>query len=120
MEGSALCGHSILVVEGEPFAALDIELGLREAGANVFRVHQLRDALLMAEYPVLSAAVIAQRLGKDHTTPVCRRLADLGIPFMLYTRYDATEASQKWPSAPVVAKPASANELITTVAGLLN
>jgi hypothetical protein len=83
-------------------------------------VEELRDALLMAEYPALSAAVIAQRLGKDHTVPVCRRLADLGIPFMLYTRHDATAARQRWPSAPVVAKPASANELITTMAGLLN
>ncbi len=120
MDGPALCGRSILVVEAEPFAALDVEIRLREAGAKVFGARQLRDALYMAEYPALSAAVIAQRLGSAETAAVCRRLAYLGVPFMLYTRYDATEAKQQWPDAPVLAKPASARELIDAVAGLLN
>jgi CheY-like chemotaxis protein len=109
----------ILVVEAEPFAALDAQTILREAGAKVFGAHRLRDALHMAEHPALSAAVIAQRLGEDETTKVCRRLADLGIPFMFHTRYDAAEAKQKWPEAPVVHKPASAKELIDALAGLL-
>jgi DNA-binding response OmpR family regulator len=120
MDGLTLLGRSILVVEAEPFAALDVETGLRDAGAKVFGVHKLRDALFMAEYPALSAAVIAQRLGKDDTTAICRRLTDLGIPFMLHTRRDATEARRQWPNAPVVAKPASSTELISTVVGLLN
>ena len=47
-------------------------------------------------------------------------LHDLGIPFMFHTRYDATEARQKWPGAPVVTKPASAKELIRAVAELLH
>ena len=120
MDSSTLSGRSILVVEAEAFAALDVETGLRGAGAKVFGVRQLRDALHMAEHPALSAAVIAQRLGEDNTTSVCRRLTDLGIPFMLYTRHDAAEASQKWPHAPIVTKPASANELVRAVAGLLH
>lgn len=120
MDSFALSGCLVLVVEAEPFAALDVETGLRGAGAKVFGVRQLRDALHMAEHPALSAAVIAQRLGGDRTTAVCRRLTDLGIPFMLYTRYDATEASQKWPNAPIVTKPSSAKELIEAVAGLMH
>src|SRR5436190_7351430 len=120
MGSFTLSGRSILVVEAEPFAALDVEAGLRDAGAKVLRVHQLRDALHMAEHPALSAAVIAQRLGGDNTSAVCRRLADLGIPFMFHTRYDATEVGQKWPDAPVVTKPGSAAELIRAVAGLLH
>jgi hypothetical protein len=120
MNSSALCGRSILLVEAEPLVALYAEVGLREAGARVFGAHQLRDALFLAEYPALSAAVVAQRLGRDPTTAVCKRLAYLGIPFMLYTRSDATDARRKWPSAPVVAKPASADHLITAVARLLH
>jgi DNA-binding response OmpR family regulator len=120
MDSSVLCGRSILVVEAEPLAAFDVQAGLREAGAKVFGVHLLRDALFMAEYPALSAAVIAQRLGGDHTTGVCQRLAYLGVPFVLYTRFDATDARRKWPSAPVVAKPASADDLLAAVAGLLH
>jgi DNA-binding response OmpR family regulator len=120
MHSAALCGRSILLVEAEPAAAFHAELGLRQAGAKVFGVHQLRDALFMAEYPALSAAVVAQRLGDEQTTAVCKRLAYLGVPFMLYTRYDATDARRKWPRVPVVAKPASTNDLITAVAGLLH
>jgi DNA-binding response OmpR family regulator len=120
MGTSALCGRSILLVESDPFAALHAEAGLRQAGAKVFGVQQLRDALLMAEYPALSAAVVAQRLGSDQTTAVCKRLAYLGVPFILYTRYDATDARRKWPSARVIPKPASATDLIMAVADLLN
>ena len=120
MDILTLSGRSVLVVEAEPFAALDLETGLRGAGAKVFGVRQLKDALHMAEHPALSAAVIAQRLGGDSTIAVCRRLTNLGIPFMLYTRYDTTEASQKWPNAPIVTKPASAKELIRAVAGLVH
>jgi DNA-binding response OmpR family regulator len=120
MESSALGGRTILVVEAEPSAALQVEAGLREAGARVFGAHRLRDALHMAEHPALSAAVIAQRLGSDSTSAVCRRLADLGVPFMLYTRHDAAEARQKWPAAPVVAKSASTRELINAVAELMH
>jgi DNA-binding response OmpR family regulator len=120
MDSSVLCGHSILVVEAEPFAALHAEVGLRKAGAMVFGAHQLRDALFMAENPILSAAVMAQRLGSDQTTAVCQRLAYLGVPFILYTRSDASDARLKWPNAPVVAKSASVNEIITAVVGLLH
>ena len=119
MDDSALGGRSILVVEDEPFAALYVETELRDAGARVYGAHQIRDALLMAEHPALSAAVIAQRLGNNDTAAVCRRLAHLGIPFMFHTRHDATEVRQKWPDAPVVLKPASSKELVGTVAGML-
>ena len=73
--------------------------------------------------PALSQAcqtVVAQRLGTDQTTAVCKRLAYLGVPFILYTRYDATDARRKWPSARVIPKPASATDLIMAVADLLN
>ena len=78
MDGSALCGRSILVVEAERFVALDVEIGLRAAGAKVFGAHQLNHALYMAEYPALSAAVIAQRLGSDRNG---RGLPTPGIPW---------------------------------------
>jgi CheY-like chemotaxis protein len=119
MDGFTLNGRWVLVVEAEPIAALEAETSLRDAGAKVYAAHKLRDALYMAEHPALSAVVIAQRLGGDNTAAVCRRLADLGVPFVLHTRYDATEARQKWPDAPVVPKHASTNELVRAVVGLM-
>jgi DNA-binding response OmpR family regulator len=115
-----LKGQSILVVEHEPMIARQLECEFTQAGAKVFAADQLRDALYLAEYPALSAAVINLRLGSDTTAAVCRRLEDLGIPFMFYTKFDPTEASATWPNAPVVAKPAGSAKVAETVAGLLH
>jgi DNA-binding response OmpR family regulator len=120
MESLSLAGRSILVVEEEPTVAHELEHRFQRAGARVLSAGKLRDALYLAEHPAISAAVVNLRVGSDSTTPVCRRLAYLGIPFMLHTRYDAAEASRTWPDAPVVSKPADGQMLVSRVAGLLH
>ena len=114
-----LSGRTVLVVEAEPQIAEDVEAGLREAGARVLGVQQLRDALHMAQHPALEAAVVAQRLGDRGTDAICRQLSELGIPFMFHTRFDVTEAHRKWPQAPVVNKPAPMEDLVRTVRGMV-
>jgi DNA-binding response OmpR family regulator len=116
-----LKGQSILVVEHEPTVARELEDEFTQAGAKVFSAGQIRDALYLAEYPALSAAVVNVRMGGggESTAAVCRRLEDLGIPFMFYTKFDATEASSAWPEAPVIAKPAASATVAQTVAGIL-
>jgi DNA-binding response OmpR family regulator len=116
-----LKGQSILVVEHEPSIARELEEEFTQAGAKVFAAGQLRDALYLAEYPALSAAVVNVQMGGggESTAAVCRRLEDLGIPFMFYTKFDSTEAHSAWPSAPVVTKPAKSARVAETVAGLL-
>jgi DNA-binding response OmpR family regulator len=120
MLSNALRGRSILVVEEEPHIACGLAAGLRCAGAKVFAADKLPDALYLAEHPALSAAVLNLRLGDDTTARVCRRLAHLGVPFMLLTRYDASEASKRWPEAPVVNKPAEAAVVVDTVVRLVH
>src|SRR5437773_9347713 len=106
MDSHALSGRSVLIVEEEPVVALLLEEQFHQAGARVLAAAKLHEALHMAEYPALSAAVVNLRLGSDYTTQVCRRLSQLGVLFVFHTRYDATKASQTWPDAPVVSKPA--------------
>lgn len=116
-----LKGQSILVVEHEPTVARALEDEFVQAGAKVYSAGHLRDALYLAEYPALSAAVVNVRMGRagESTAAVCHRLQDLGIPFMFYTKFDATEAANTWPEAPVVAKPADSAMIAETVADLL-
>ena len=116
-----LKGQSILIVEHEPSVARELEEELIQAGAKVFAAGQLRDALYLAEYPALSAAVVNVQMGGggESTAAVCHRLQDLGIPFMFYTKFDSTEAASTWPLAPVIAKPAGSAMVAETVAGLL-
>jgi DNA-binding response OmpR family regulator len=120
MTAVRLNGRAVLVVEAEPQTAEDLEAGLLDAGAKVFGVKRLRDALHMAQHPSLAAAIVAQRLGDDGTNAVCRQLSQLGIPFMFHTRFDATEAHQRWPHAPVVSKPARMEDLVRTVSGMVS
>jgi DNA-binding response OmpR family regulator len=120
MDSLALTGRSILVIEEETLVALQLEEQLHRAGAKVLGARRLREALHMAEHPALSAAVVNLRLGSDSTSRVCRRLSELGIPFVLHTRYDATEALQSWPDAPVVSKPADSHVIVSSVAELLH
>jgi DNA-binding response OmpR family regulator len=108
------------VVEDEPVIALQLETQLNAAGARVYSAGRLKDALYMAEHPALSAAVLDFRLGGDDSAAVCRRLADLGIPFMFYTGFSDTDAFRHWPDAPVVSKPVEGRALIDAVAGLLH
>jgi DNA-binding response OmpR family regulator len=119
MNSPALSGRSILLVEEEPVVALQLEEHFRRAGAKVYAASKLKDAVHLAEHPALSAAVVNLQLGSDSTRRVCGRLADLGVPFMIHTRYDASEASQKWPSAPVLCKPADSRDILRMVVGLL-
>jgi len=120
MLNDVLRGRSILVVEEEPHIACGLADGLRRAGAKVLAADKLRDALYLAEHPALAAAVLNLRIGDDTTARVCRRLAHLGVPFMLLTRYDASEAARRWPEAPVVNKPADSALVVDTVARLVH
>jgi len=105
VRGLALAGRSVLVVEDEPLIAIEIRDSLRSAGATVFVSHCPKEALQLADYPALSAAVLDFGLRDDEAGAVCERLNARDIPFVLYTgSSDGHEACRK--GLPL-AKPAS-------------
>jgi DNA-binding response OmpR family regulator len=120
VHGHSLAGRAILVIEDEPIIALQLETQLNAAGARVYSAGRLRDALHMAEHPALSAAVLDYRLGADDSAAVCRRLTELGVPFLFYTGFSDEAVFHRWPDAPVVSKPVDARVLIDAVARLLH
>jgi ActR/RegA family two-component response regulator len=101
----------VLLVEDEPLIALDVERHLRTAGARVITAGYLDAALYMTEHPDLSGAVVDLRLGADSAVPICRRLAHRNLPFVVHTGYTAAEVQRKWPSVPIIQKPASPDEI---------
>jgi DNA-binding response OmpR family regulator len=72
----------VLLVEDEPLIALDVERDLRTAGAASLR-RRTDAALYMTEHPDLSGAVVDLRLGGDSAMPICRRLANRKLPFVV-------------------------------------
>jgi ActR/RegA family two-component response regulator len=65
----------------------------------------------MTEHPDLSGAVVDLRLGADSAMPICRRLADRKLPFVIHTGYAADAVEREWPSVPIIQKPAWPHEI---------
>jgi ActR/RegA family two-component response regulator len=101
----------VLLVEDEPLIALDVERDLRNAGARVIAAGYLDAALCMTEHPELSAAVVDLRLGADSAMPICRRLANRKLPFVVHTGYAADAVEREWPSVPIIQKPSWPHEI---------
>jgi CheY-like chemotaxis protein len=114
-----LAGRLILVVEDEPLVALDVEKALRAAGARVVSAGYVESGLYTTEHPELSAAVVDLRLGTGNGAAVCRRLRQLGVPFVVHTGYPAVLVTSDWPDVPVISKPADASRIVRELARLL-
>ena len=117
--GRRLDGRLILVVEDEPVIALDMQKALRDAGAMVVAAGMVESGLFATEHPELSGAVIDLRLGADKGTTVCRRLKQLGVPFVVYTGYPPLLVRAEFPDVPVISKPADPAQVVAELARLL-
>ena len=117
MDRTGLQGHSILVVEDEPLIALDIVEGLQSAGALVLTAHSLQDGLKLAAQSELSAAVLDFGLGDSEGTTICQCLKQRGIPLVFHTGY--TPLPRACGSEIVITKPASREQLVAAIQGLL-
>jgi CheY-like chemotaxis protein len=109
----------VLLVEDQPLIAYDVERVFRKAGARVISAAHLDVALPMVEHPELSGAVIDLRLGADSATPICRRLVERRIPFVVHTGYAADAVQQQWPTVPIIQKPARPEEVVDRLAECL-
>ena len=83
----SLHGQTILIVEDEPFIALDIAATLSAAGAEVISAQHLGDAFEAAQNADISAAVLDVNLGDGDCGPVCEVLARRQVPFIFHTGY---------------------------------
>jgi DNA-binding response OmpR family regulator len=114
-----LAGRFILLVEEEPLIALEVKDALHAAGARVVSAGYLDSALFTAEHPAISAAVVDLRLGQSNSMTVCRRLAHLRVPFVVYTAYPADFAASACPHVPVITKPSDPKRIVAALAQLL-
>jgi CheY-like chemotaxis protein len=115
--GSAfpLTGRSILVVEDEPLISLEMTALFESAGAKVLRARTVPEAADRADG--LSAAVLDYGLGGEGLPFLCALLTERHIPFMFYAGYPDVDGA--YPGAVVVQKPATADALLTAMAGLV-
>lgn len=119
--GSGLAGKRILVVEDEAILALDIELGLTDAGAQVLGpIHSLQAALDVYDtLGPIDAAILDVDLRSVEVFPLARRLQHDGVPFLFHTAYgDREPLRTEFRDAPVCVKPNVVAALLDRVAVL--
>ena len=111
--------RNILVVEDDPFIAMDLKSVLEVAGATVIGpAHDLSEALSLVERFRICAAVLDYRLQVGTTLPLTRVLARRGIPF-LFQSSDPARVIREHPDAMVIPKPFRADQLTSAVQALL-
>lgn len=113
-----LQSKNVLIVEDEPFVALDLKLSVEGCGGIVVGVaSNFAQAMEMAGSLDIDVALLDYNLDPDDSLPVADTLSARGIPFIFYTgRGDLTELKSKWPGVAVLAKPAQTKLILTSLA----
>ena len=75
----------------------------------------LDEAMARTDADDFAVAVLDFGLGSDTASPVARRLAHRGVPFVLYTGKSSREPSLAEWACPIVEKPASPRALVSAV-----
>lgn len=112
---------SILVLEDEPFIALDIQFALRDAGALPYLAATCDQALAAVAQHEIAAAILDVNLGHGKTCEeVALELSRRGTPFLLHTAdLDRSGEFLRKFDVPIVAKPAAADTVAHTVLSLI-
>jgi|GraSoiStandDraft_8_1057269.scaffolds.fasta_scaffold1061529_1 DNA-binding response OmpR family regulator len=118
MESSTLSGRSILIAEDEPLIALDIAEAFKDAGATTIVTSTLHHALVLVEHDGLSAAVLDHALPDGDSSPLCQRLDDRKLPFVIYSGLG--ELHGACAKGVQVAKPENPKALVVMVANLIS
>ena len=117
MHSTSLAGRTILIAEDEPFIAMDIAAACETAGAVVLTAATLDDAARLVEHDALSAAVLDFGLRDGHADPLCLRLNERNIPYVLHSGY--THFGDTCHRGIVIAKPAHPTMLIEAIVDAL-
>ncbi|HXC90864.1 MAG TPA: response regulator [Stellaceae bacterium] len=118
---AGLQGFRILVVEDEFLVATLIQDILETAGCVVSGpIPRLAEAVSAAEVETCDAAVLDINLGGHRVFPVAEILSRRQIPFVFVTGYAVDSLPGEHHGRPTIRKPFSNQELVNTVASLMN
>lgn len=107
--------NCVLILEDEPFIALDLRYACEDAGLRAVMARTSRQAFdALTANPDIDGAVLDVNLGRGETCETAAQtLRELGIPFVLHTG-DLNRAGETLRAidAPILAKPVAAAEVI--------
>jgi CheY-like chemotaxis protein len=111
----------ILIVEDEPFIALELKATIEEAGGKVVGpVGSVSAALALLQTCTIAAAVLDVQLSDRDVTPVAEALVARGVPLVFQSaRSLPPDLQLRCPDAVVFEKPISAEILNETLSALI-
>ncbi len=110
----------VLIVDDEPIIAMDLELLLLDAGYEIAGVTgRIAKALMFVEIEIIDVAILDANLGGETSAPVADALSARGVPFLVWSGYDAHQLPPVLRSAPSLRKPANSTQIIQTVNSIL-
>jgi DNA-binding response OmpR family regulator len=117
MSDDRLDGHTVLLVEDEPFILEDVKTALKEAGARVIPAQSVKQALNVLDVEAITASVLDFKLKGGTADDLCHQLTERKIPFVIYSGYTNVEGEcSRWK---IIQKPADPRELVSSVLGVL-
>jgi DNA-binding NtrC family response regulator len=117
MKRPELQDTAVLIVEDEPLIAMDLATAFERAGAVTTLTATLEQALLIVEDKTPSAAVIDHVLSDGDTSPLCKRLDERRVPFVVYTGMGTLDGACA--RGTQVSKPENPDAIVDKVAELL-
>ena len=104
----------ILIVEDEPFVALDLKYACEDEGMGAVTVGTCRQAMAMLDEHRFDGAILDVNLGPGETCDaIAKALRESGIPFVLNTGdLECAGEFLRGIEAPIMAKPNSAADVV--------
>ena len=111
----------ILIVEDEPYIALDLAFAIEDAGGRAIGpVSGVQEALTLLGTAEIAAAILDVNLPDGDISPVVERLAEMGCPVILQTGIGLPPAlADRFSSLIVHIKPCRPERLIAELEELL-
>jgi DNA-binding response OmpR family regulator len=110
---SILAGRPILIVEDEPFIALDIANRFETAGAVVMTALSHDRALELLEGYDWAGAVVGYGLDGRDGSQICEWMLKRAVPLVIYTGFDKVMGACA--SGVQIAKPANLDDIVRTL-----
>jgi DNA-binding response OmpR family regulator len=117
MADDQLFGHTVLLVEDEPFILEDVKAALEEAGARVVPAQSVGQARDLLGVEAITASVLDFKLKGGTADDLCHQLTERKIPFVIYSGYTNVEGEcNRWK---IIQKPVDPRELVGSVLSVL-
>ena len=112
---------SVLIVENEPFIALDLATAVEEARGKVIGpAGSVHEALMLIERHLVQAAILDVNLSDRDITPIAELLIEGGVPVIFYSGVVLPAALRKrYPSASMCKKPTPPVQLLHKLVALM-